>query len=821
MSGVAASFLAWLLRTSWQAAVLVGVLMLVQWLFRKRLSPRWRYAFWFLVLIRLALPAAPPSALSLFNYAGIEKRTPVMESPAAAETSTIESTADLGALRPLAKSGRDADSLIPGEGEVFGDGISPAPIPISGGASSASPQFRAIKRARSPWIANLGPRIDTELNLTAVCAWVWLAGFILLTVRILGQNVLFLGRLRTADRISDPDILALLDQCKEVMGVRIDIPLAETSHVSSPALYGLFHPKLLLPARMTQQFGIAELRYIFLHELAHLKRRDMVVLWKVTFLQALHWFNPVLWFGFRCMAADREMACDELALARAGGLERRPYGETIIKLLEICSQPSAIPGVIGILEDKTQMRRRITMIARFQRPRRWSALAAFLLLAIGLLTLTDAQTNSKPSSKNPPVGVNPTSGGASSREPPLSKHPPVPVTDSNTPTRPADSINLAANADTLRSLEKRRIDAQIACYDRSNTLAILTSMRATNYALFEQALPTILGGKTDPALPALDARVARARGQVAAARTTVGPYSPTYQTALANWEQATNDYHAKIEGIMAALSLSVANEKHTLDLLDDEISRIRGSSATRSSALPSPTTNTSPASPASPRNPSQSNSTSPPPAPKPINALKLKSDVITFSTGDEARANMRADLAALFSSNTIIYRKKSAGVPVTDWQDRLEAPSVKVLGQMQASHPDSADWNANDQPWSGIEGILRNGSQPVTNGYVVMEMVAEDVVEAWRQGIDLKKKTYRTATDGSGRFGFDLIPPGEFRISCELGENYNNRPQRWHFPTHIRTEAGKTTEVELDISLDLPRSQSNSLATPIGTGLAH
>jgi hypothetical protein len=193
----------------------------------------------------------------------------------------------------------------------------------------------------------------------------------------------------------------------------------------------------------------------------------------------------------------------------------------------------------------------------------------------------------------------------------------------------------------------------------------------------------------------------------------------------------------------------------------------------------------------------------------------LKSDVITFSTGDEARANMRADLAALFSSNTIIYRKKSAGVPVTDWQDRLEAPSVKVLGQMQASHPNSADWNANDQPWSGIEGILRNGSQPVTNGYVVMEMVAEDVVGAWRQGIDLKKKTYRTATDGSGRFGFDLIPPGEFRISWELGENYNNRPQRWHFPTHIRTEAGETTEVDLDLFQAMLPNMARTNPVPI------
>lgn len=35
---------AWLLRTSWQASVLAGLVLLVQWLFRNKLSPGWRFA---------------------------------------------------------------------------------------------------------------------------------------------------------------------------------------------------------------------------------------------------------------------------------------------------------------------------------------------------------------------------------------------------------------------------------------------------------------------------------------------------------------------------------------------------------------------------------------------------------------------------------------------------------------------------------------------------------------------------------------------------------------------------------------------------------
>ncbi|HZI32602.1 MAG TPA: M56 family metallopeptidase, partial [Candidatus Binatia bacterium] len=142
------------------------------------------------------------------------------------------------------------------------------------------------------------------------------------------------------------------------------------------------------------QFNQSELRYIFLHELAHVKRGDLWLNWLVTVLQILHWFNPLLWLGFARLRADRELACDELALLRAGDSAGMAYGETIVKLLEGLSRPAAVPGLIGILEDKQQMRRRIAMISNFRRPGRWSALAAVLLAIIAAVSLTDAQTSS-------------------------------------------------------------------------------------------------------------------------------------------------------------------------------------------------------------------------------------------------------------------------------------------------------------------------------------------------------------------------------------------------------------------------------------------
>ncbi|MBI2948866.1 MAG: M56 family metallopeptidase [Verrucomicrobia bacterium] len=154
------------------------------------------------------------------------------------------------------------------------------------------------------------------------------------------------------------------------MNLRTPLTVIETPEVKSPALYGFVRPRLVLPQGTLAAFTRQELHYIFLHELAHVKRCDMAVNWLISGLRVLHWFNPILWFGFRRMAADREVAADALALSRAPDGDPQPYGQTIIKLLESFTRPAVLPGLVGILEDKQQMKRRIAMIANSKKLRR-------------------------------------------------------------------------------------------------------------------------------------------------------------------------------------------------------------------------------------------------------------------------------------------------------------------------------------------------------------------------------------------------------------------------------------------------------------------
>jgi len=182
--------------------------------------------------------------------------------------------------------------------------------------------------------------------------------------------------------------------------VRRAIRLIENGRVQSPAIMGLFTPTLLLPDEVREKFDARELRFIFLHELAHLKRGDVMVQALIALLQILHWFNPVLWYAFRRMRIDREPATDALVLSRTGEDEKERYGLMLIKLLEHFNQRHSLPTLVGILEDKDQFKRRFSLIARFTRGAYgWSVPGMVILgvLSVAGLTKTKATEMAGPS----------------------------------------------------------------------------------------------------------------------------------------------------------------------------------------------------------------------------------------------------------------------------------------------------------------------------------------------------------------------------------------------------------------------------------------
>jgi beta-lactamase regulating signal transducer with metallopeptidase domain len=337
-----------LLRASWQAGILILLVLAIQRIFGRRLNPAWRYSLWLIVAIRLALPVTVSTKISLFNWVN----------PGRLLRDTPEwVTASLNPPAPTAAVVSQASS-----------------------ASAATPEPGFWK--------NFAPETRWLLGIWAGGAAL-LGGYVVLTHYRLWRRV------QARRPLIDASVMNLLEDIKQEMGVRVPVTLVESEEVGSPSLFGFIRPRLLLPAGLAQGFSREELRHVLLHELGHIKRQDILLGWLMATLQILHWFNPLVWVAFHRMRVDRELACDALALSYALPEGSQPYGRTIIKLLEGFGRSAWAPSLAGTVENKKQMKERITMIATFHKSKAGLPLAAAVASVLGLMTLTDAEAGAK------------------------------------------------------------------------------------------------------------------------------------------------------------------------------------------------------------------------------------------------------------------------------------------------------------------------------------------------------------------------------------------------------------------------------------------
>ncbi len=359
-------FFGWLLQTTLIASVVICLILAAQKTLGGKLGPRWCHALWLVLVIRMVLPWAPSSRISLLNLVPSWdrqiQRQQLFETTEQHDVSQPAQTAGTSEAMP----GQKPQSEI-----AIQERVAPQPRTLADVQSESKPQLVSVRR---------------------VLPLLWLAGAMVIGAYLLVSDLALWRIVKREGPLVNQEMLELFEKCKAQMGVQTLVAVVPSDQIRSPALFGFIRPRLLLPREMLEKASYEEMRYVFLHELAHLKRRDIYVGWLTSFLQVLHWFNPLVWFAFYRMRADRELACDALVLARTQKEESQEYGRAIVGLLRRFSRSRPLPAMAGILENRSQLKRRITMIARFKKDSyRWSPLAVILIIILACVSLPDAK----------------------------------------------------------------------------------------------------------------------------------------------------------------------------------------------------------------------------------------------------------------------------------------------------------------------------------------------------------------------------------------------------------------------------------------------
>lgn len=350
-----------IITTSVMGSIVACVVMLIKKIFKNKLSTTWHYYIWLLVIFRFLMPYSIDSSFSIFNVFNFSTQQVKISQPTAkADVSNFNSAQQVKEDSPI----------------------------ITLSKAKSNEKIENVKNHS----AVLYTKTKTLLS-TSLLSIFWIIGMAIIALFILVSYIIFSFKISRDYLINDKETIDIFNECKKIIGIKGYIPILCSKNVTTPTLFGIIKPKIIISPEVIIKLDSNEKKYIFFHELVHIKRKDILLNWIITLLLIVHWFNPILWICFSRMKKDCEISCDSTTLTYLNPVEFRAYGETLLKLINFLQKTNWTPGTAAII-NKCEIKRRIIMISKFKKNSLlWSIVAIFLTLAIGCTGLTNGKNN--------------------------------------------------------------------------------------------------------------------------------------------------------------------------------------------------------------------------------------------------------------------------------------------------------------------------------------------------------------------------------------------------------------------------------------------
>lgn len=292
-----------LLSLTLSGSVLIGVLLAIRPLLRRRLGHSGQYYLWLVPLARLLLPVFPAIRLP--------------------------------------------------------EGVSQAlPEAISDGALwLRAPDMALAGPDRQ------GAGVDFLSLLPGLLVILWAAVAVVLALRAVWRYVRCIRALERESRPAGERAQAVYEDACRMLEVNRPPRLLVCSGLRSPMQAGLFRPMVLLP---DENSGEEVLRAALLHELTHYRRLDLCCKWLAEAAVCVHWFNPLVYVIRRELSRECELSCDESVLGRLDESGRRVYGASLLALARPVSGTTKNNMTLAMSRDGEQLKERLYAIMKFE-----------------------------------------------------------------------------------------------------------------------------------------------------------------------------------------------------------------------------------------------------------------------------------------------------------------------------------------------------------------------------------------------------------------------------------------------------------------------
>ena len=353
-----------ILNLSLMGMLLTILLIFLKKLLRNRLSASWHYMVWFLLVFRLIIPIAPANSMSIYNLF-----MPVM--------------------MEVQQQGSESEEIPHYTGKVE----------ESSYHDNVKYEIDGIKNENESIKDNDAKRRSTLFETLSL---IWFIGAGIIAVITIIRNIVFYKKIKYGIQCSDPNALMVMEECCKTLLMKKTVPVYLNKKVRGPLLFGLFKPRIIISGELLNNLSRNEIKHVFLHELIHYKRLDILTNFITAALRCIYWFNPIIHYGLYKMGEDCELSCDERVLKKLSPLEYKSYGLTIINLTKIMTMYYPPTCTSTLIQKKSNIQRRINMISKFkQKTALTTVFAVLLTILIGCSTLTNAKPVYQTSAGNP------------------------------------------------------------------------------------------------------------------------------------------------------------------------------------------------------------------------------------------------------------------------------------------------------------------------------------------------------------------------------------------------------------------------------------
>ena len=294
-----------------------GILLtlLLSCILARRYSVRWRYYIWLVFLIRLLLPVD----ISLpFAYVPESTLEASLDTVPGNITRVLNRSHD---SRP-AGEGKWEESEVRGSYVVDGDTNRVSYVPLLRDTDEKYSLLLLFRENVKPMIYGL-----------------WLAVAVFLFVRQWLLYGLSMRRIKRSCRpVTAGPVPGLVGEIAAQLKLRRIPECFRCPLIRSPMTVGLFRSRLLLPSgadgsgeTWEQKMSPEAVKYVLQHELVHVRHCHGWIKVAASVVQALYWFNPVIFFMRHMLDEDMEIICDNYVVKDLSEKERAAYNHILLR----------------------------------------------------------------------------------------------------------------------------------------------------------------------------------------------------------------------------------------------------------------------------------------------------------------------------------------------------------------------------------------------------------------------------------------------------------------------------------------------------------